>query len=110
LKDLSLMDEHLPAFPFHQRAKAFAHPPAHVAEDLQAVRAGNEKGYAVVAKDPDSFGKAIKGCKLEAGDIEALELFFRKHSQSAPSADGSGRFGRAVGAETTSCSGLDLRH
>src|SRR5215472_9414553 len=78
------MDEYLPALPFYQGSQAFTHAPAHIAQDLQTVRSGNEKGYAVVAEDADSFGKPIKGRKLEAVKIKALELFFREHSKSPP--------------------------
>ena len=93
------MDEDFPSVAFHQGAQALAHAPAHVAEDLQAVRAGDKEGDAAVAQHADGFGETIEGFQFEAGEVEALELFFRKHravsrQQSAKAVYRKGREGR----------------
>ena len=80
LDGFAFVNEHLPAVALHQRTKTFSHAPAHVAQNLQAVYSWDEKSKAVIAENADSFGKAIEGLEFEAGQIKALELFFRQHA------------------------------
>jgi len=77
------MDENLAAFSLHKRSQAFTHPPADIAKNLQPFWPWNEKRKAIVPQDSYGFGKAIECLQLEAGEIKALELFFRKHSERA---------------------------
>src|SRR5262249_21918264 len=74
------MNEHLPSATLHQRPQAFSHAPADVSKDLQPIRPGNEEGNAVVAENADGLGKAVKRLEVKTRGVEALELFFRKHS------------------------------
>jgi hypothetical protein len=71
------MDENFAAFSFHQRPKAFTHAPPDVAQNLQAVGTRYQEGDAPVPQDSYGFGKAVECLQLEAGEIKALELFFR---------------------------------
>src|SRR5215471_10197693 len=82
LQNLTLVNEHLPAITLHQRTQAFAHAPADIAEDLHTLRPRHQEGDAVVTKDSDRLGKAIKGLQLEAGYVELLELFGGVHEEA----------------------------
>jgi hypothetical protein len=75
------MDENFAAFSFHQRPKAFTHAPPDVAQNLQAVGTRYQEGDAPVPQDSYGFGKAVECLQLEAGEIKALELFFREHRE-----------------------------
>jgi hypothetical protein len=74
-----LVNKDLAAIPLYQRPKAFTHTPTNVAQDLKAVGAGHKEGDAAVAQYADGFGKTVKSLQFEAGHVEALQLFFRKH-------------------------------
>src|SRR5438270_1833062 len=74
------MDEDLAAFALHQRTKAFSHPPADIAKNLQTIGPGNKKCQTAVAEDANGLRETFKGLQVKAGDIETLELFFGKHS------------------------------
>jgi len=75
------MDEDFAAFPFHQWPQGFTHSPSDIAQNLQAVRPRYKEGDAAVPQDAYGFGKAVECLQLKAGEIKALELFFRKHRE-----------------------------
>ena len=78
-ENLFLVDEDHPSAALNQWPQAFAHAPANVAKDLQPVRTGHKEGDAVIPQDADGFGKTVEGLEIKAGEIELLQLFFRKH-------------------------------
>ena len=64
------------AIPLHQRSQTFSHPPANIAQNLQAVRSRHKKCQTAIAKDSHGLGKTLKGLQAKAGEIETLELVF----------------------------------
>src|SRR5215831_5239502 len=103
------MDENLAALSLHQWPQTFTHPPADVAQNLQAFWPGNEKRDAIVPQDSYGFGKAVECLQLEAGEIEALELFFRKHSEIALSRQQSAFSHKIVWNGNTSLKHKEMR-
>ena len=67
LKNLSpvLVNEH---------AHNFAHAPTGTAQNLEAVDARHQQGYAVVSDHTDTLRKTIKGLEFKPGEINTLEL------------------------------------
>jgi hypothetical protein len=69
----------LAASALDQRPKTLSHSPAYIAKDLEPLGPRHEKSDAVVAQHTNDIRKAIKCLQLKAGQVKALELFFRKH-------------------------------
>jgi hypothetical protein len=70
------VDEDFAASALHQWSQTFSHPPADVAQNLQAVRSRHKKCQTAIAKDSHGLGKTLKGLQVKAGEIETLELVF----------------------------------
>jgi hypothetical protein len=79
------VNEDFATIPLHERAKALSHTPTDIAQNLQTVGSGDKKCQTAIAQDTHGLGKALKGLQVKTGEIEALELFFRKHSKRAVS-------------------------
>jgi hypothetical protein len=73
------VNEDFAASALHQRSQTFSHPPADIAQNLQAVRSRHKKCQTAIAEDTHGLGKTLKGLQVKAGHVEALQLFFRKH-------------------------------
>jgi len=70
------VDEDFAASALHQWSQTFSHPPADVAQNLQAVRSRHKKCQAPIAEHSHGLGKTLKGLQVKAGEIETLELVF----------------------------------
>src|SRR6266850_5669046 len=77
LQHLILMDEDPAVATLYQRPQALAHTPPDIAQNLKSVHAGHQERDASVTEHTDGFGKPVKGLKIEAGDVELLELLGR---------------------------------
>src|SRR5258708_29087361 len=86
LHDLCLRLEDRAALSLGQHAHDFPHAPARSAQDLESVHAGDQKGYAIVTDHTDALGVAVEGLELEAGQVDALELFGGIHGNQRGSA------------------------